>query len=63
MKLLKRLGTKHTRYSIGLFLCPYCENEVERRLVNGSRDKSCGCYRNKHKRTVTDEARKNKRES
>ena len=33
--------------SFGIFLCPYCNKEVEKQLGNGKRDKSCGCVYSK----------------
>ena len=33
--------------SFGIFLCSYCGKEVERRIGNGHRDKSCGCVYSK----------------
>jgi len=41
---IKQTGTKRT--TIGLFLCPYCKETVERTLRNGVRTKSCGCMKN-----------------
>ena len=47
MKLIKKLDTKKDTnghmIKWGLFLCPYCKKEVEKRLNNGARNKSCGC--------------------
>lgn len=43
---------KYTRFSLskgghqrsyGLFLCPYCNKEVEKRICVGKKTKSCGC--------------------
>ena len=39
------------RQSIGLFLCPHCDEKVERVLSEGKRNKSCGCARVKHATT------------
>jgi hypothetical protein len=36
-------------YSYGLFLCSYCNNIVERRILAGKISKSCGCIKNKDK--------------
>lgn len=55
MKLIRRLGTrkvisknrKEYISPLGLFLCPYCNKEVEKSLSHGKRDKSCGCNRGK----------------
>ena len=52
MKLLKDLGTRlingqKVRYAI--FWCDFCKQEVEKRLQQGLRDKSCGCVTNKLK--------------
>lgn len=47
MKLIKpldefqQLSTRRRR--LGLFLCPVCKKQIKRSLVNGSRQKSCGC--------------------
>lgn len=47
MILLKHLpmrkDDKDRLVSMGLFECPLCEKQVERRLSNGKRSKSCGC--------------------
>ena len=46
MELIKHLPTKIINgrvVSYGLFLCPFCESEVERRLSNGIKAKYCGC--------------------
>lgn len=49
MKLIKRLENRFTtenskwKQSFGLFLCPYCKREVEKRLESGKICKSCGC--------------------
>src|SRR3990167_5599956 len=50
MELLRKLGTRLINgkgVSFGIFKCPDCLQEVERRLTNGLRDKSCGCIRYK----------------
>lgn len=52
MKLIKKLerrigkSGKYTQ-SYGLFLCPYCGEEVEKQLGYEKICKSCGCMRNK----------------
>ncbi len=47
MELIKYIGKRLTKngkkQSWGLFLCPYCLQEVERALSNGKVAKSCGC--------------------
>ena len=48
MKLIKKLDrrkniTGNNYSSWGLFLCPYCESEVEKILHAGIEAKSCGC--------------------
>ena len=47
MKLIKKLDIRRDKKGYvrrwGLFLCPYCNEEAERRYYNGLRDKSCGC--------------------
>lgn len=64
MKLIKKLGTRKSKNgyltSWGLFLCPYCLQEVEKQLSNGKRYNSCGCFWNvknknnyKHGKTST----------
>ncbi len=40
MKIIKKLGNNK-----GLFLCPYCLKEVEKRLDHGKNQKSCGCHK------------------
>jgi len=52
MQLLKKIGRKRSingkwMESWGLFLCPYCENNVEKRLNNGKKNRSCGCVGSK----------------
>jgi len=52
MELIKRLGTRFNsskirKDSYGLFLCSYCNKEVERNLSAGKTCKSCGCVKNK----------------
>src|SRR3972149_12329060 len=39
----KRLNKKGNLQSLGLFLCSFCFQEVERFLSNGKLAKSCGC--------------------
>jgi hypothetical protein len=48
MELLQKLdmrwnktGTYKSRW--GLFLCPYCNQKVEKKFAYGCKDKSCGC--------------------
>ena len=46
MQLIRKLGiilVGNWRISFGLFLCPFCLQEVERQLSNGKRQESCGC--------------------
>ena len=47
MQLIKKTKKEKTKngnsISYGLFLCPYCLQEVERQINNGKRQKSCGC--------------------
>ena len=47
MELIKKLPIEKNKngnfISYGIFLCPFCLQEVEKRLNNGKRDKSCGC--------------------
>lgn len=51
MNLIKKLGTRLSKKghleSWGLFKCPdfYCGQEVERRLSQGKKCKSCGCMK------------------
>ena len=51
MELIKNLGTKLNKngylISYGIFLCPFCNNEVERPLSDGKKGKSCGCVHDK----------------
>lgn len=53
MKMIRRLkNCKDKRGKIrqyGLFFCPHCNQEVEKEKGHGIRDKSCGCFRTKHK--------------
>ena len=44
--LLTRKNKKGLSESWGLFLCPYCLQEVEKRLSSGKKQKSCGCVKN-----------------
>lgn len=49
MELIRKLGTRlenNRLTSWAIFLCPFCLKEVERRLSQGKRDKSCGCMKN-----------------
>lgn len=52
MKLLKKLGSRlnktgNSYSSWGLFLCDYCNKEVEKMLGHGKKSKSCGCMKDK----------------
>lgn len=52
MKLIKILDKRLSKNgknleSWGLFWCDFCKSEVEKRLRNGLKDKSCGCVRKK----------------
>ena len=50
MILIKNIlpkSIKNKIISFGLFLCPYCLKEVEKRLSNGKKQKSCGCIHGK----------------
>jgi uncharacterized protein (UPF0305 family) len=57
MKLIKKLGLRPDKNTLpgnqkknrrrGLFLCPFCNQEVEKDYTAGLRDKSCGCARGK----------------
>lgn len=51
MKLITKYPReKHNNgfyYYYGLFLCPYCDKEVRKRLSAGKTDKSCGCMTSK----------------
>ncbi len=64
-KLDRRLNKNGNRYeTYGLFLCPYCLQEVEKFLSSGKRQKSCGCVKGSFiseankKRECTEETRK-----
>jgi len=50
LKLIRKLGTKLDKnnhlQSFGLYLCPFCLQEVEKRLGDGEKCKSCGCHKN-----------------
>lgn len=47
MKLIKKLESRRDNKGRlrkwAVYLCPLCLQEVERRVSNGKRDKSCGC--------------------
>lgn len=55
MKLIRKLGIrkvisknkKEYTNSFGIFLCSYCNREVEKVLAIGRKSKSCGCAREK----------------
>lgn len=51
MELIRKLGTrkneKNKIESWGLFKCPFCLQEVEKRLSHGRVCQSCGCVRGK----------------
>lgn len=53
MELIERLNTRKNKdghyVRWGKFKCPFCLQEVERRLFGGLRDKSCGCKANEFK--------------
>ena len=56
MKLIRNLPTKIINgrvVSYGIFWCEDCKQEVEKRLGNGLRYKSCGCYKIKHSESHT----------
>lgn len=42
---LRPIKKNNKTCSIGLFLCPYCDNEVIKDLCNGRKAQSCGCMR------------------
>ena len=49
MKLIKKLNLRKDKNRMnrwGLFLCPYCNKIIEKRLNNGKCNKSCGCTKN-----------------
>lgn len=52
MEEIKYLGVRNNKTGDGscswsLFLCPYCNKEVEKIRGNGLKTQSCGCHRNK----------------
>ena len=50
MILIKNLPTRIIKsyvQSFGLFLCPYCSQEIEKRLSDGKKCKSCDCVQYK----------------
>src|SRR3990167_5305306 len=57
MKWFKKLGTridkKGRKESWAVYLCHFCLKEVERRLGNGERQKSCGCRELNPRETLT----------
>ena len=62
MLLIRKLDTKFIGgfwRRCGIFLCPFCNLEVERVLENGKRQKSCGCVKNE----LISEARKGIKQS
>lgn len=51
MELIKKLDIRQTKVgprTFGLFLCEYCNSEIEDTLTRGKRNKSCGCFRGRH---------------
>ena len=51
MELIRKLnefkGNEGKRkFRLGLFLCPYCDEEVKKVIHNGKTQKSCGCVHN-----------------
>ena len=48
MKLIQKIGSRQESINstktkqFGLFKCPVCQEEVERPLTHGRRNKSCG---------------------
>lgn len=59
MQLIKRLGVRRERrrYTISwaLFLCPLCNKQVEKPLMEGRCTESCGCQGKARNVKVTDE--------
>lgn len=51
MKLIRKTKREKTKGGFwvyfAIFLCPFCLQEVEKRLSCGKRDRSCGCIHNK----------------
>lgn len=52
MELVQKLGTRLNKTgksysSWGLFLCSYCNREVEKRLKCGKKSRSCGCMKDR----------------
>ena len=50
MELIKDLGTRLIKgvwIRYGLFLCPFCLQEIIRGLRSGLKQQSCGCVKNK----------------
>ena len=51
MELIKKTRSQKNKKGnwiyFGLFLCPFCLQEVERQLSAGRKQKSCGCVRYK----------------
>jgi len=52
-KLPMRINKSGRLHSWAVFECPKCLQEVERRLDNGLRQKSCGCDKVKHGESKT----------
>ena len=49
MKLIRKLPTKTRNgynVSFAIFWCSFCEQEIEKELSAGKRQKSCGCVKN-----------------
>jgi len=53
MKLIKDLGKKldnnNKKRRFGIFLCPVCDSEVERRIDSGTKQATCGCVKHTDK--------------
>ena len=49
MELIKEIESRREKngklVKWGLFFCEFCKQEVEKRLSNGLKSKSCGCKR------------------
>lgn len=64
MEIIKNLGCLRDKngsyYSVAIFKCPYCLQEVTRRLSSGKIAKSCGCGTKKLQSIAQKERFKNK---